>query len=425
MQKNNLGNIFITGLVALNLILWFAFPPQNSLETPYGLQFAGEVIASSLMILIAMTLVLSARPRVLEPFFGGLDKMWKTHRAISIIAFLMIILHFFTIPKTENLLNGKPIGMLAFLGFVILVLITLAPRAPFLSRFLRFNYTRWRIAHKLLGVFFILGLVHYTTVETLSKMTIPGSYMLVMCVIGIAFYIYRQFFSRLFEPYRGYTVAEVNKLNGQTVEVILKPMGKAIIFQAGQFAYVNFSPGRTLREPHPFTISSAPKDDTLRFTIKSSGDWTNHLVNHLEPGMKAAVHGGFGEFNCEAGKEEQVWIAGGIGVTPFLSWMRDPEILHQRKINLFYSVRGNSDALFWEEIEQAARANNSLSADIRYSSAEGSYSVDEILEKSGGVAKDKEYYLCGPIGMTEAFSSQLKGLGVPANQIHYEEFNFR
>ena len=425
MKKKNIGNIVITALVALNILLWLLFPPPNTLETNYTLQLIGETIASTVMILMAMALVLAARPRFLEPYFGGLDKMWQTHKKLSMLAFLLLIVHFFSIPKTTELLNGKPLGMIAFFGIVILVLLTVAPRVPLISRFLSLNYTMWRIAHKLMGVFFILGLAHYMLVGTISKQTIPGIYMLLWIFIGIVAFIYRQFFSRKFEPYREYVVERVNRLNGVCVETILKPTGsKKVDFKAGQFVYIYFK-SRRLREPHPFTVSSSPKEDTLRLTIKASGDWTRYLQKNLESGTTAAVLGGFGMFDYKDGGPEQIWIAGGIGVTPFLSWIRDLNGKLDTDVDFFYGVRGEADALFWDEFKSADETHNNFRSHLRYSSKDGQLSAEDIAEMSQGNIAAKHIYLCGPASMTEGFARSFKKMGVPAGQIHYEEFNFR
>jgi predicted ferric reductase len=425
MTKKNIGNIVIIAIAALNIVLWLVFPLPDTLETNYALQFIGEVVASTVMILIAMTLVLAARPRFLEPYFGGLDQMWQTHKKVSMLAFLLLIVHFFSIPKTEELVNGKPIGMVAFLGMVFLVLLTVAPRVPLISRFLSLNYSKWRIAHKLLGVFFILGLVHYLLVGTISKQTVPGTYMLLWSSIGIIAFIYRQFFSRMFEPYREYVVEKVNQLNGTCEEISLKPKGKQKVdFKAGQFVYVYFK-CRHLREPHPFTVSSSPQDDTLRLTVKASGDWTRYLVKNLTPDTTAAVHGGFGMFNYQDGGPEQVWIAGGIGITPFLSWVRDLNGQLDADVDFFYGVRGEADALFWDEFKAVNDAYNNFRAHLQYSSRAGHLSPEDIAEMSQGNIANKHIYMCGPIKMTEGFAQSFKEMGVPAGQIHYEEFNFR
>ncbi len=425
LQKKNIGNVVIVTLALLNIVLWLVFLPPDTLETNYTLQILGEVIASTAMISFAMSLVLAARPRFLEPYFGGLDKMWQTHKKISILAFLMVMVHFFSIPTTNEFVVGKPLGMYTFFGIFILVLISVAPRVPLISRFLNLSYSKWRISHKLLGVFFILGLVHYMNVGTISQQTIPGVYMLLWSFIGIIAFIYRQFLSRMFEPYREYVVEQVNRLNGTCVEVNLKPKGSKIVnFKAGQFVYVYFKIHH-LREPHPFTVSSSPNEDRLRLTIKASGDWTHYLLKNLKPDTTAAIHGGFGMFNYKDGGPEQVWIAGGIGVTPFLSWIRDLNGNFDVDVDFFYGVRGEADSLFWNEFKIADATYNNFRAHLQCSSKDGHLSARDIAEISLGSISGKHIYLCGPVKMTEGLAQSFKKMGVPTGQIHYEDFNFR
>jgi ferredoxin-NADP reductase len=51
--------------------------------------------------------------------------------------------------------------------------------------------------------------------------------------------------------------------------------------------------------------------------------------------------------------------------------------------------------------------------------------VDEIVKNAGGDLRDRHIYMCGPFGMVQAFADKFKKLGVAAEHIHYEEFNFR
>ncbi|MCP4417363.1 MAG: hypothetical protein GY805_12130 [Chloroflexi bacterium] len=425
MQKKKIGSSVIIALAAINILLWLLFSPEDTLQTNYTQQFIGEVIASTVMVLIALTLVLAARFRFLEPYFGGLDKMWQTHKKVSMLAFLLLIVHFFGIPKTEELINGKPIGMLAFFGMVILVLLTVAPRVPLISRIFNWNYTMWRVGHKLMGVFYILGLAHYLLVETISKQTVPGLYMLLWAFIGIIAFIYRQFFSRMFEPYREYVVEKITHLNGTAMEISLRPKGNKIVsYKAGQFVYVAFKIHH-LREPHPFTVSSSPNEELLRLTIKASGDWTRYLQKNLQAQAIATVHGGFGMFDYKESGAEQVWVAGGIGVTPFLSWVRDLNGKLDTDVDFFYGVRGEADSLFWNEFEAVGKVHNNFRAHLQYSSKDGHLSANDIAELCQGNIINKHIFMCGPVKMTEGFAMTFKKMGVPADQIHFEEFNFR
>ncbi len=151
-----------------------------------------------------------------------------------------------------------------------------------------------------------------------------------------------------------YVVQAVKKLNGTVAEVTLHPQAARVAHRAGQFLYVYFDSDKTLEEPHPFTISSAPHEHDLRLSIKASGDWTQHMHEHLQAGATAFVDGPYGEFNFKTGSRKQVWIAGGIGITPFMSWMRDFDANpHGREIDFFYTTTVPEEALFMDEIEKA------------------------------------------------------------------------
>ncbi len=108
---------------------------------------------------------------------------------------------------------------------------------------------------------------------------------------------------------------------------------------------------------HPFTIASAPGDEDLRFTIKALGDGTTRLQDVVQPGMPAVIGGPIGRFYPTKSTHRQLWVAGGIGVTPFLSWMRDLGQHPPRgTVDFFYSS-AEPDMPYAEEIRDlAARA---------------------------------------------------------------------
>src|SRR5215470_12465126 len=107
MKRSNLGNWIIILLVFLTIVVWVVFPPVNDGRENFVRQYAGEVIGSVNIVLIACSLFLSTRPKWAEPFFGGLDKMYVTHRHTSTAAFLLIFVHVLTVPIT---LSGWKLG---------------------------------------------------------------------------------------------------------------------------------------------------------------------------------------------------------------------------------------------------------------------------------------------------------------------------
>ena len=141
--------------------------------------------------------------------------------------------------------------------------------------------------------------------------------------------------------------------------------------------------------------------------------------------MQAIVEGAYGMFDYKTGGQKQIWIAGGIGLTPFLSFIRDMDGNLTQNVDLYYTVRHPEEALFLDEIKTAAEKNTCFKPHIRFSATEGSLSMDHILENTSGNLMDYHVYLCGPLPMIQAFEKKFGGLGVAKSHIHYEEFNFR
>ena len=425
-MKRNIGNLSIIGLVILNVIVWLIFTPENDGRENFIRQYAGEIIGSTNIILMAVSLFLSTRPKWAEPYFGGLDKMYVTHRHTSTAAFLLIFVHILTVPISAHWVLGNYLAVIAATGIVTLVLLSLAPRIPYLNRITGGTYEGWKNLKKYIGIFFIIAYIHALTIADPLHAFIAINWVQIFFLVGAASYLYTEMFGRFFKKYLPYTVEAVNHPNGSTTEVVLRAKNHPIQRQrAGQFLFVRFPGDRTLNESHPFTISRAPQEDVLRLTVKASGDFTRALLSHLQPGMDAIVEGAHGMFDYKTGGQKQIWIAGGIGLTPFLSFLRDMEGNLKQDVELYYTVRHKEEALFLDEIESAAKKNSCLKVHVRFSATDGSLGMEEIIKNAGGNANDHHVYMCGPLAMVQAFEKKFLAWGVPAKNIHYEEFNFR
>jgi predicted ferric reductase len=426
-MQRNFGNLVIIASVILTVIVWFVFPPHNDGSDTFVRRYAGEILGSILIVLLSFSLFLSTRPKWAEPYFGGLDKMYITHRRTSTSAFLLLFVHLLTVPiSVTDLRIGNYLAMIAFIGIVAIVLVTLAPRIPFLSKFLTGGtYDGWKRLHRFVGIFFILGFIHSLTVKALDAL-IPITWVQMFFIFGTGSYLYTEIFGGFFKKYVPYNVEAVKHPNPSTTEVTLRPKQGTLKKQrAGQFLFVHFPEDRILNESHPFTISSAPQEDVLRVTIKASGDFTRYLFSNLKPNMGAVVEGAYGMFDYKTGGQKQVWIAGGIGLTPFLAFIRDMNGSLAHDVDFYYTVRHPEEALFLDEIKAAADKNPRFKPHIRFSATEGSLSVDHILKNANGNLRDQYVYLCGPLPMIQAFEKKFLELGLPKEHIHYEEFNFR
>jgi predicted ferric reductase len=430
-MKRNFGVYFIAGLVTLNILLWIFLGPTTGSSKNFPQQVVAETLSSSAMILWASGIYLSNKPRFLEPYFGGLDRMYFIHKNINILALLIIVVHLIIVPTTDKGGPGVWIAWVTFPSILILVLLTVSPRVPLISNIAHLTYDKWRNLHRYMGLLFILGATHMLMVQPLiMNAPVVFAYVETIIGIGVAAYLYKEFLWNRLRKRNAYIVQDVKKLNGTVAQVTLRAQGKPLAHRAGQFLYVRFTADKTLQEPHPFTISSAPQEGDLRLSIKASGDWTQHLHEHLQAGAAAFVDGPYGEFNFRKGSAKQVWIAAGIGITPFMSWMRDFEAgatpdtgAGGGEIDFFYTTTVPEEALFLDEIEKAKKQAG-FRAHVSHSARDGRLSADKVIAASGDIV-GKDIYMCGPAPMVEAFRNAFEVKGVPRGKIHYEEFNFR
>ena len=427
--QQQVGGEVIVGLAITNVVLWVLLRPPG---VP-GTMYLGEIFATTAIVLLSCSLVLATRAPLLERFFGGLDRMYLWHRWSAVAGVVLLPLHYALVtsapdPNLNEL--GSVLGQVALIGLVLLLLWALAPRLSAVMRRLPTQVQRWFMLHRLTGLFVVAGLVHGALVDpVLRRSTILLGWYVAVAAVGTAAYVYRELFLRFFSRrwQYDYTVKAINRLDPRALEVMLAPTARPLQFVAGQFVFVQFG-GSAEWERHPFSVSSAPQERDLRLSIEALGDYTQRLSDTLQPGAPAIVSIAFGLFDYRQGTREQVWIAGGIGITPFRSWIRAFPTEQQMEfdIDLYYTVRSEDEALFLDEIRTAATQHPSFRPHMIYSQRDGSLTMEHIVETSGGgtiVAKD--VYMCGPSGMTESFQHALRKLGVPPMHIHFEHFTFR
>lgn len=426
-MKRYTGNLSIIVFVLLTVLVWFVFPPLDDGREDFARAYAGEIIGSVNIVLMAFSLFISARPKWAEPFFGGLDKMYMTHRHTSTAALLLIFVHVLTVPiSLTGWVLGNYLAVFAFAGIVSIALVSLSPRIPFLNRATGETYEGWRNLKKTIGIFFIAAFIHSLTIPHPLDAFIAINWVQVFFIIGAVSYLYTEVLGRYFGKYVPYTVESVDHPTNFTTEVVMRPKGKPISkHRAGQFLFVRFPNSRTLDESHPFTISSAPHEDVLRVTVKASGDFTRALFTDLKAGSDAIVEGPYGMFDHKSGGPKQIWIAGGIGVTPFLSFLRDMRDTLDHTVDFYYAMRHRDEVLFLNEMESAGMRNPRLKVYVRYTASGGALTVEEIIRNAGGNVSGHDIYMCGPLPMVQAFARKFMEAGVPAGNIHFEEFNFR
>ncbi|PIS40888.1 MAG: hypothetical protein COT26_00880 [Candidatus Kerfeldbacteria bacterium CG08_land_8_20_14_0_20_43_14] len=205
-------------------------------------------------------------------------------------------------------------------------------------------------------------------------------------------------------------------------------------FLPGQYATLSFPLHQKLRGERSFSIASSPTDSSVwRFGIKIFGRYTSALQD-LRPGEPVMVGGPFGKFSFDQFKDQSaVFLAGGIGITPFVSmirWATNKKLSND--LTLFYSVRSLADAPYREDfyaLEMLSPhlkviyvtsdlAGNDPSARI----ISGRINADLIARFLLKKLEDKSYFICGPLPFMKAMEKIIGGFGVPKQFIKTEKF---
>lgn len=375
----------------------------------------GEVLSSWVVTVFAANFFMATRAKWVEKIFGGLDKMYMIHRRSGMIALALLIAHFIFVPRDLVAFNvGKPLGFYALILILVGVILS---AVPFFKK--KLPYHRWINIHKLMGLFYVMAVFHGAMVNSLiNELPLTRVYVFGMAIIGIGAWFYRAFLYGLFNKKLDYTVTSVNDLGNKVIEINLKNSGKALQFNAGQFAFFTF-PAISKKEQHPFTISSHPLNNTLRITVKNLGDYTSK-IGSLKEGDVAKVEGPFGLFSSKYAKEkEQIWIAGGIGITPFLSLAKD---IYMNKVKLFWCVNNMAEAVYLNELTEIYSNNPNFEFVIWTSDDNEFLTADKL---SMNKLNDKAYLICGPETLKQNIIKQLTAKGVKRDSIYDEEFAFR
>src|SRR5215208_858348 len=246
-MKRYIGKLVIALACILTIVVGLVFPPEYDGRANFARQYAGEIIGSINIVLMSFSLFLSTRPKWAEPYFGGLDKMYVTHRQIATAAFLMIFVHVLTVPiSVTGWKLGNYLAVFAFTGIVSIVLVTLAPRIAFLNKLTGGTYEGWKNLKRYIGIFFILAFFHSLTIGSPLHAFIAINWVQLFFILGVVSYLYTEIFGRFFKKYIPYKVEAVRHPNASTTEVILRPQKEAIPKQrAGQFLFVRFPGDKT------------------------------------------------------------------------------------------------------------------------------------------------------------------------------------
>jgi predicted ferric reductase len=429
--KSQIGPLAIFILALVPAVLWAGMLPLSARFAGYHVSITSLAQLSGLVgiSLFALVLILGARLAWLEDFFGGLNKIYTLHHLLGGLAFTLLLLHpLFSaaafIPSSLvqaaaaiSPFSSQPLllGWLALGTMIILLGLTF---------YLRPGYQLWKFTHKFLGLAFFLGGLHAFFIPSdIAHNVWLRTYVLGLAAVALTAYTWHSLLNG--HKKYVYAVESVQPLHDAICRVVLVSRGDVLRYQAGQFAFFQFIDPSVRGEWHPFSFSSSAGGSRMEITVKALGTYT-HSLAYLKPGAMVRVQGPYGRFNFYRGRyKQQVWIAGGIGVTPFISMGQDlrRKAAGAYRVSLLYAVRNRSEAFAWRELAALAKASGGmLQAVPWYSDARGHITARKVAEMIGQDLTGLSFYICGPGLMMSSLREQLVAEGVSKHDIYSEEF---
>lgn len=425
----------LLGLCVICLIpvfLWFLAPQIEGrfIDFDHILLSLGQLAGLVGVALFAVSLFLSARFKFFEKYFEGLNMVYDKHGQFGQFALILLMFHpLLLLSKYSSSFSDAVVflfpgaywaqnfGILSLWLMIFLIVLTL---------YLRPKYNIWKWTHKFLGFAFFLGSLHVWFISSdISRFLPLRIYILSLAGFGLLSFSYRTLFGKFLVSRFNYEITGIRKLNGLVVEISLKALKSSLNFIAGQFVFVQF-PGSGLgSESHPFSIVASPDENILKFAVKNLGDYTANMED-LKIGQFALIEGPFGAFSYRSGSyKKQIWVAGGVGVTPFISMAKSFLSAEGYKVDFFYCVRNFSEAIYVRELQKIALdSGGSFTLHFFLSDTQGRISSDYIKSAAGGGFENSDIFVCAPLPMISSLVDQFTNDGVSRRNIHSEEFNF-
>lgn len=419
---------------------WYSFFHSYSLGMFFGLVS---------YCYFALALTLGSRIKVLDRIFGH-DRILVMHGIIACLALACGIAHaalksFYFPEETVQSTFGE-IGLGLF-GFVILMTVlvmleTPLDRMPPLSRFIRFikrrvraDYTLLKLLHNLTAPAFAIIVLHVLLASPVQETSGKTAFVSVTGLIAVLFWIRHKIARPLGSLLNAHAVAAVRPLADGIVEIELSPKrGRTIGRKAGQFAFFRFIDRACGFGEHPFTISSSPSSGTLAVTVKALGDYTAKLGS-LKENALCLVDGPYGLFYPEDSDRELIFLAGGIGITPFLSILRDfADTGREGNVSLVWSVRRRDEAFAMEELRTIStglpgfRFRVLVTGETAFDHDGPDGRIDagvigDALSRSSSPRAVKAF-ICGPDAFSRSVKNLLIGTGIPEGNIANEAFSW-
>ncbi len=375
-------------------------------------------------LFLSVLIISGDTARFFDRFFG-MDRIIKFQRKFALITTVFVLAHplcfilsskvylTYLIPRFVAL--PLALGTIAFYFYVAVTISSVLYK--------RISYQTWQYIHILTYILFFFSFYHATKIGSDVNNIFVRSIFGVLLIGVIMGGVYRTYYKIKHRKFRCY-VKEVKWETYNVFTLKLEP-NKKLIFKPGQFCFLRLNKNK-LYARHPFTISSSSSEDTLDFTMKITGRFTK-TASQLREGEEVIVDGPFGIFSFQDDKPK-IFLAGGVGITPFMSMIRSQlRIDDKQNVLLLYCIKTKRDIIFKNELDKIEekwfkKIYIFSQDDSCYEMCERGYINKEIIGKYVRDIDNSFFCICGPEPMKALCKKELKALGARSKNIVSESF---
>lgn len=427
--------LIAVGAIAVTVLWWndtFAVHGLGDWLTNAG-RLTGLWAGYTIVVLLALMARVPAMDRGI-----GTDRLARWHAAggrytvsLSFAHTLLIIwgyavmAHTNVIHQTSTLLTSYPDVLMATVGLGLLVAVGVTSARAARRRL---GYETWHFIHLYTYLAIALTFSHQFATGADFVSNAPARWLWSALYIFVAaLLVWYRILCPIYNAARyPMHVAGITRENADTVSVhIVGPSIGNLHAESGQFFRWRFLNRELWWAANPYSLSAAPRPETLRITVKMAGQHSRALLR-LKPGTRVFAEGPYGGMTKDQRRRRQVLlIAGGVGITPLRALF---ESLPGRagEVTLLYRARTSQDLVLRSEIESIAQLRGSRvhyligpsgpDRDVHLSAQNLTNLVPDLREH--------DVYLCGPELMMASTRAALIKAGVPRRRIHHESFNF-
>ena len=428
---------WVTGIgMGLTIAMQVSTLHMHDINTVYGAVLSLSRLAALVgTYLSVIGIFLIARIPVVEKSIGH-DQLVIWHRNLGPWSLYLIGAHFFLVvvgyagqdqmtlaQEIWRMLNDFAWMWWALAGFVLMIQ---AGITSYKKARAKYSYETWWILHVLT----------YGAVASAFMHQIQNGQMFIEHPLNRAYWIglyllmaFSVVWCRILMPVarslrHDLRVESVVEESPDVYSVIMKGRNLAKLgAEGGQFFEWRFLSKGHFLVAHPYSLSAAPSARYMRITVKGLGDHSRSLAT-IKSGTRVLIEGPYGVFRAgQAHSKRVVLIGGGIGVTPVRALL--DEFKNSVQIDFIYRASREEDLALKGELDQIA-AESGGSTRVHYmvgSRREHPMDAAHLVSVVPRV-RDSDIYICGPKPLVAAVVQAAHDLGMSADRVHHEEFEF-